>query len=1228
MMMRPARRRGIWIAVSILLLAIGGWAAWSGLTGANAREPFTRDGLRGTPLAPPAGGAMKFTLLDPAQTGVVFENWLRPQNVYPYMYNGAGLAVGDYDGNGLPDIYLVSQDGPNKLFAQRAPWRFEDVTAAAGVAGGDAWGSGASFADVDADGDLDLYVCNSEAPNLLYLNLGDGTFRDVAREWGVDISAASTACAFADYDRDGDLDLYLLTNRVLGPTLPPEIRNEILFPSRFMKTLEQLAPELPPLQPVDGEWQIPPELADHLIALQGRLFFGGQADHLLRNDGGRFTDVTAQAGISDHGMGLSATWWDYDDDGWLDLYIANDLESPDMLYHNRADGTFAHVTEEVLPKTAYFGMGSDAGDIDNDGRADLIVADMAMTTHKKAKWLMGGMSDRGWFLEHGRPQQGMRNMLFWNRGVGRMQEIAYLAGVAKTDWTWAVRFGDLDNDGWQDLFVTNGIARFDMDPDLNPRYAALVRAGKIAEALELARNVPPVPEKNLAFRNLGGLQFAKVAKEWGLDLEGVSHGAALCDFDRDGDLDIVVNNMNAPASLYRNDGNGGRRMLVQLEGDASERHGVGAKVVVETGGVTQTKWLTLARGYLSADEPMLQFGLGTAATVDRMTVHWPSGHVQRFEGLPADYLLVITEPPGPARRAPAPEPELPRFVEAARELGLSWVHEEQPFDDFRAQPLLPHRLSRMGPGIAIGERMQDWRRAIYIAGARGQRLRDYEPRQQGGYEEIEHGDGARESLGLLLFDVDGGGKLDLLAISGSVEAKSDGELRDLLLSGESGFGTELAFPGLADSGSCAAACDFDRDGDLDLFVGSFVIPGQFPKSPQSRLLRNDGGRFVDATAQLAPALLEAGLVTSAVWSDYDGDGWTDLLVTAHWQAPRVLRNEQGKLVDRTLEAGVAKLRGWWNSIAAGDLDGDGDLDYALGNFGLNTKYHATPEHPASLFCADFDQSGSFDVVEAKDADGTLLPVRGRSCSSQAMPFIAEKFESYEKFASANLAEIYTPQALDQSLRLDATELRSGWLRNDGRGKLEFVPFPTEAQTAPVFGIAIADLDLDGHADVVGAQNFYAPEPETGRMDGGLGFWLRGTGGGALVPVPPVESGIVIPQDARALVVHDVDGDAAPDLLVTTNDGPLRVLRNRIPAPQTLRIELQHPTLRPAAGARVRIGKGPLLELHAGSGYLSQGPYEFLLRHPGSTTLEVHWPDGARTLHDVVYSDDALVLTRE
>jgi hypothetical protein len=1181
----------------------------------------------------------RFVRLDPQACGLAFTNVLKKPNVIPYVYSGAGVAVGDYDRDGLPDVYLVCQDGPNRLFRQTAPLRFQDVTdAAGGLGGGDAWGSAAAFADVDGDQDLDLYVCNTESPNLLYQNQGDGTFRECGGPFGLAITAASTGAAFADYDNDGDLDLFLLTNRVFGPKLPQELVDEVELPAAIVKTRAQLFPPYPRFPRRGGKPVVPAGYEDFLAVIDDQIFAAGQADRLLRNDGyALWHDVTAAAGITGHGQGLSACWWDCDGDGLLDLWVANDLQSADQLWKNRGDGTFEDIAARALPHTAFFGMGSDFGDLDNDGRFDFCVADMSSTTHYMGKMLMGSMGDQRWFLMNAWPQQYMRNAVYLNSGTERFLEVAHLTGLASTDWTWTVRFADLDDDGWLDLYATNGIPIFEDNPDLGAEFRRLWQAGRRKEALEIARNLPRIDEKNVARRNTGGLRFEDVGAAWGLDELGVSHGAVVTDLDRDGDLDVVVNNLNAPASVYENRGAGAHRVLVELRGVRSNKAGIGSRITVTAGGITQTRLVVTTRGYMSAGEAIEHFGLGAAATIDRLAVRWPSGAEQVFTALAADRHYTIREG-ATAAAAPPALPAPPEWF-ARRDL-IAARHQELPFDDYAVQPLLPHRLSRLGPGIACGDVDADGREDVFVGGAAGQAGSLWLGRARGGFERADGpwaGDRACEDLGAVFVDHDGDGDLDLFVASGGIEAGERTELLRPRLYENDGRGrfakaAEDRLPDLRISSSCVAAADFDRDGDVDLFVGGRTIAGRFPEAPPSVLLRNDGGRFAEATAELAPQLAQAGMVSGAAWSDLDGDGWLDLAVAAQWQPVRVHRNDAGKaLRDATAGAGLGELLGQWNGIAAGDLDGDGDQDLVVTNLGLNTKYKASAAQPQRLFAADFDGNGKFDVVEANQQGEAMLPVRGRSCSSEAMPFLAQRFPTWDAFARASLPEIYGQQQLGASLQLEANELRNLVFENRN-GK--FVPhaLPRLAQGSCGYGIGIADFDGDGVLDIALAQNSYSPEPETGRNAGGLGLVLAGRGAMEFAALPAHRSGVVMPEDGKALCVVDLDGDAAPDLLCSTNDGPVRTFVARGGEPR-LAVRLVGPPGNPTAiGARLELvgpdGARQVRELAAGSGYLAQSaPAAFFGKVAAGSRLVVRWPDGSATEHELVERTGALRIAR-
>ncbi len=1207
---------------------------------AGESEPLPRPArIEAVPLqARSRGGSTLFEELGAEHTGVRLENrfeWGHPlEHLYPHGFAGGGVCIGDYDADGLPDVYLTSQTGRDALYRNLGDLQFEDASDRAGLPDERDWGSGAAFADVDGDGDLDLYVCNYDAPNRLWRNRGDGTFEDASAEAGVDFRGASVMASFADYDRDSDLDLHLLTNRIYAG-------GGLDDPSASSKDgkIEPGQEELFALQ----ERRIGGEVQKYVV-------MAGQRDRLYRNeDGGRFREVGVEAGLLGNHPGLSATWWDHDEDGWPDLYVCNDFWDPDQLWHNQRDGTFRDVTGEVLPHTTWFSMGSDAADVDGDGRIDFLAADMAPTTHYMSKLMMGDMNESRWFLESAEPRQYMRNSLYLATGTGRCMEVAYLAGLAQTDWTWSVKFGDLDVDGDQDLFVSTGTANHSFDPDLTRAMSALAhREDLLASPDPLAvrkaqwalyREKPPRFEKNLAFENRGELDFARAEDRWGLDQETVSFGAALSDLDRDGDLDLVVNDVGAPARVYRNGASGGHALLIRL---VAEGDGWGTGTRVRADGVVRELYPT--SGYMSANEPLVHIGLGDADRVSNLYVRWPSGRTDEFEDVPADRLLTIRE-----GSAPPPQPRDVRwptnFEEATERFDLALpVQPETPYDDYRREPLLPQKLSHPGPGLALGDVDGDGDDDLYVGGPAGQSGRLLLAGPDGRFALVPGGpwekDRAREDTAVLFFDTDSDGDLDLFVGSGSVECPpNDPMLRDRLYVNAGGGAFvkagEGGLPDERENTGAAAIGDVDQDGDLDLFIGARSIPGRYPLVPRSHLLRNDGGRFADVTEELAPGLAQAGLVTSALFSDADGDGRSDLLVACEWGPIRMWRNTGGALADCTEAAGLAPYRGWWSGLTAADLDQDGDTDYVALNAGLNTKYRASPEKPTLLYYGDFEGQGKCAIVEAKHGKDGELPVRGLSCSSEAMPFVREKLPTYAQFARAQLPEIYEPARLQGAMRLEVTHLESGvfWNRtdpSDGRIALEFEPFPRPAQAAPGYGAVAGDLDFDGRTDVFFAQNYYWREPETGRWDGGLGAWIRR--GGRLEVVPHSTSGLVVPGDARATVLGDLDGDSRPEILVARNGmSPLAFRATDLGSHDEQRLAVRllgPPGNTTAIGARVRVQSGDheaSAEVHGTSGYLSQSAPWLFFRGGTGSIVRVRWPGGRETERRVEAGEHLLVL---
>ena len=1091
-----------------------------------------------------AGGSpMRFQ--SKTDSGIEFTNLLSRSRTNLLIETGSGVALGDFDNDGKVDVYLTGSDVANRLFKNLGNFQFEDVTETAGVDGRIqdqlVLASGATFADIDNDGDLDLYVCNMAAPNLLYVNQNDGTFVEQSKASGCAYSGASKQANFCDYDRDGDLDIYLLTYQDLP------------------------APKEPMFQERKGVVEVIPGKEEWAALVDGHKILAGEKDILFQNNGdGTFVDVSESAGISGYGMGLSCNWFDFDNDNWQDLYVGSDFKQPDKLYRNNHDGTFTDVLSKTANTTTWFSMGMDSGDLNNDGWLDLMVGDMADPTHYGQKVNMGSMGSDAWFLNSGKPRQFMKNAVFINSGTGRFMESAEMAHLAKTDWTWAVRFVDMDNDGWQDVFVANGHARDNMNSDLTNRIAAMKKKeGFNEESLkELYREIPPRKNTNLAYRNRGNqsdLDFESVGEAWGMDHTGISHSAAFADLDNDGDLDCLVNNYYEPTLVYQNESPTGHRLLIELRCSDNNFFGVGAKVELWHDGQYQRKDLQPSRGYLGCDPMSLHFGLGKSASIERAKVTWPDGSFVELNDLASDFTYRVIE--SKARNA---EPKIEKlqtpFVNATKKTKFKFRHVESEYDDYKKEPLLPFSVSKLGGSVTAGDVNGDGLPDFYCGGAAGmsgrmllcQADKTFLP-VKGPWEKHLKS----EDMGALLFDCDGDEDLDLYVVSGSNEwpANSD-QYRDRLYlndgSGQFTSASDDAVPKIFESGSSVCAADFDHDGDLDLFVGSRSVPGKYPLTPRSQLLINDDGKFSIADSEIMDDLEKVGLVNSAIWSDFNSDGWVDLIVGSEWGPVSFYKNDEGKLVNVTDSLGVAKHLGWWHGIAAADFDQDGDIDYVVTNQGLNTKYHATRKRPHRLYYDDFDDSGTIDLVEAEFEGDTEYPVRGRSCSSRCMPFIADKYKTFHDYSLASVADIYKTKSVERPAR-EVNFLESAIFWNEGDEGFTITALPRLAQISPAYGVVADDFDGDGTIDILMATNFFHSQPETGYMGGALGWFLRGQNDREFEAVWPNKSGVIIPGDANGLVLADFDRDGDQDAVFAINDGDYQMLENRLDVTDRLQL---------------------------------------------------------------------------
>lgn len=1097
---------------------------------------------------------------------------------------GTGVAIGDYDGDGKPDIFVVSKTESCRLFRNLGNFKFEDVTEKAGLAdhGETAaiWKQGATFVDINNDGLLDIYVCRFNAPNLLYINQGDGTFKEMAHQYGLDVKDACVMAAFCDYDRDGALDVFIQTN---------------------------------------------------LLDASGHQ--NGQRNYLFHNNrDGTFTNVTDKAGIlAEPAQGHAAIWWDFDGDGWPDLYVANDFIAGDKLYHNNRDGTFTNIIDRAVPRMPFSAMGADLGDVNNDGLIDFMVADMAATTHEKDQ--RGMVNSRSQAAEpvDESAQQNYRNALYINTGTGRFLEASFLAGLDATDWTWSLRFEDLDNDGRLDLFVTNGMHRESTNADL---LSSEMVAESPRERIGIMRGSPVMSENHFAFRNMGDLVFKDVSAAWGLNQKSVAFGAAFGDLDGDGDLDLVYTNYQGNVTLLRNDSPSGHRVIFDLRGTISNRFGVGATVKIESALGLQVRTLVLERGILSSSEPMLHFGLGEDTVIQRVTIDWPSGRAQTFENLVVDQRYVVTEPANAdAPLAPPPLKIVAQFNDVSDSLGLKFASKEEPVDETAQQRLLPVRLNRRGPALAVGDLDGDGTDEIILAGTSQTPARIVQKSANGNYV---NGDlsalapvNVLDDGPTLIFDADGDGKNDLLITKGGNALPSGSpeyQPKLFLNDGHSGLRAAPAdsLPTLSLSVGAAVAGDFNRDGLLDVFLGARVENGQYPISPRSVLLVNRGGKFEDVTDTVAPGLREVGMVTSALWSDVDGDGWADLLVTLEWGTVKYFHNDHGqRLEDWTEKAGFASAgTGWWNSIAAADFNGDGKLDYVVGNAGLNTQYHADATHPGLLFFGDFNGSGEEpQIVEAYYEGDRLYPWRSRKDLGASIPSVLKKYPKNNAYAKATLEEIVGAAKLKEAQRFAATELRSGVFLSQPDGTYKFEPLPRLAQIAPIFGVVAGDFDGDGLVDIYAVENSYAPIPVVGRENGGLSQLLRGDGHGHFEAVPARESGLVVPGDAKAVATLDFNDDGWADFLVTRNNNTTMAFQNVArPDRHPLEVRLSGvPGNLSAVGARIVAvyadGATQTSEVAAGSGFYTQSSgscfFGYTEKNP-LKSLQIVWPNGKKT----------------
>ncbi|MEQ9289692.1 MAG: VCBS repeat-containing protein [Cyclobacteriaceae bacterium] len=1074
-----------------------------------------------------------FRELSMQSTGIDFENKIIENSrinilTYLYYYNGSGVAVGDINNDGLPDIYFAATTGKNKLYLNLGNLKFKDISKQAGVEGRFGITTGVSFVDINNDGFLDIYVCKSGEQsrayrtNQLFVNNGKLGFIDMAGQYGLDDASFSNQAYFFDMDRDGDLDMYLVNH------------------------------------PID--WLNANKIMTGDQELNG--FDYNASDKLYRNNGnGKFDDITTEAGIKNRSWGLSASIGDFNNDGWPDIYVANDFIKPDLLYINNRNGSFSNQLKDHFRHTSFFSMGSDFADINNDGHNDLYVVDMAMKGHVRSKRNMGSMSTENFktILRRGYHYNYAINTLQLNLGNNQFAEIAQMAGVDKTDWSWSPLVADLDNDGFKDIFVSNGVYRDIIDNDFLLKKTAYDKADmehkKYSDMLD---KIPQTRVKNFVYRNRGDLTFEDMGPKWGMERATNTNGTAYADLDMDGDLDIVANNLNEPSIIYENRSSllGRNFLKVRLVGDDQNRLAIGAKIELAYAGKLQRQDVGQTRGYLSSSDYNIHFGLGSAVKIDSLMVTWPNGKKTLIEHPEINNTEEIHYDNSSFLENTSQLKKAPMFDGQAHLARIVHAHTESGYDDFEQELLLPHKLSELGPCLSVADVNGDNLEDVFIGGAKGHPAAVYLQTDKGFFENCSlspwQEDRNYEDVGSVFFDSDGDGDLDLYVVSGSNEQANTALYQDRLYT-NNGYGqftrSENALPQMVSSGKAVDAADFDQDGDIDIVVGGRVVPGQYPKAPASFLLLNNNGIFSDATGDLAPGLSKIGMVTDLKFTDYDNDSDLDILMVGEWMGITFFENNNGEFALSNANPELLKKSGWWQSIAAGDIDNDGDTDYVLGNIGKNNKYHPTPDNPLHIYFNDFDNNGKGDIVLSKNEESKHYPIRGRECSSAQMPFIADKFPNYESFATASMDEIYGKVELGNSLHYQVSDFQSCVAINLGNGKFEVRYLPNMAQLSPLMAIKLLDLNADGKLDILAAGNFHETETETIRYDAGSGICLMGDGNGNFAPLTVSESGVYLQGNVRDMEIIQL-ADGTKGILVANNGGSVQLLIARQKAEST------------------------------------------------------------------------------
>ena len=1058
-------------------------------------------------------------------TNTVDENSKNDYERFAYVYNGAGVAVGDINNDGLQDIYFTGNEVPNKLYLNQGGMKFKDITQSAAVDGGKGWDNGVTMVDINSDGLLDIYVCkggfedaDDERRNLLYVNQGNQTFKEEAKDYGLNDDGYSQHAAFFDMDNDNDLDLFLSSR-----------------PDSFYLGLSKM---------VSGK-------RNPIEKCRAKLY---------RNDNGKFTEVGKKAGI-DHSFGyaLAVLTADLNNDGYSDIFVSNDYADNDYIFINQKNGTFKDDVKSMTNHLSLFSMGADIADINNDGYEDIYVTEMLPENYKRSKVSMPRMDVEGFWaiVDSGFQKQYMHNALHLNQGNGFFSEISQLSGVAKTEWSWATLLCDFDNDGKRDIFVANGYRRDLFDGDIEQKREAYVNANmhKYSSADEMFEKgfkeyieiYSPIKVRNYLFKNKGDLQFENVAAAWGLTDSTFSNGAAIADFDNDGDIDLIINNLDQEALLYENVADRKNHYIrINLEGPEKNRDGIGAKISLYYDGKMQQFFQQkTVRGYLSCNEPAVHFGLGQTTKIDSIVIIWPDGKEIILKDISSNQVVKADYKTAEADHHPTSRFNT-SFAEATNEFLIHpFLHRENVYNEYTDQVLLPHEFAKSGPFISAGDVNADGAEDFYIGGAKDQAGCLF-LQQNGKFNKqaapVFEADKKYEDIGSVFFDVDKDGDLDLYVVSGGSEFPEGSDMyqdRLYINDGKGNFSKAIS-PATVSSGSAVISFDADGDGDLDIFRGGEVLPHQYPKAPLSYLLINENGTLVDKTKLIAPDLLQVGMVKTAVATDLNGDKKPELVIAGEWMPVKIYEFINGKMTDVSDRFNLAKTEGWWNRIIADDIDGDGDMDLVAGNLGENYKFAASNEKPFEVYAKDFDNNGTNDIFLAKHLDDIMVPIRGRECTSQQCPMIAKKFPTYLSFAESDLKGILGDE-LETAFHKQAYLFSSIILINDN-GKLTIKRLPLEAQLSTVNGILVSDFNNDGKKDILIAGNKFDVEVETTPADASVGLLMEGDGKGNFISAKPIESGFFVPYNVKDIKL--VNTKDAQVVLVSSNNDSLRVFENK------------------------------------------------------------------------------------